>query len=58
MKAIAYTLTAMSALLAVAALIGVMFGATHQLVMVIVCGLMAWAGVRTVREEKEVGDGR
>ena len=58
MKAVAYALTAISALLAVAALIGVLFGATHQLVIAVICGLMSWAGVRTVREEKEAHNGR
>lgn len=55
MKAIAYTLTAVSALLSVTALAAVLCGVTHQLAMVLIGGLMTFMGAVTISEEESDG---
>lgn len=55
MKAIAYTLTAVSALLTVTALVAVLCGVTHQIAMVLIGGLMTYMGAISIREEESDG---
>ena len=52
MKAIAYTLTAVSALLTVTALVAVLCGVTHQLLIAVMAGIMTVMGVSCIREEE------
>lgn len=53
MRAVAYTLTLLSALLAVTALMAVLlFGATHQLLIAVMAGIMTVMGVSSIREEE------
>lgn len=53
MRAIAYTLTLLSALLAVTALMAVILcGATHQLLIAVMAGIMTVMGVSCIREEE------
>lgn len=55
MKAIAYTLTAVSALLTVTALVAVLCGVTHQIAIVLIGGLITYMGAVTIKEEESDG---